>query len=209
MKIWKNLYALLPTFGILTFIGLCVYAATLYPGGSQADANSVGFDWYHNYWCNLMSEKGMNGQDNPARPYSIFAMVLLCLSMIRFFFQFARAFVVSKFWKLTIIIAGILSMGSAMFIFTSHHDVMTTILSVGGVFGIFGIIRTLHKNKMTFYKISGIICIVIIGVNNLMYYDKDLIEYLPLLQKFSFILILAWTIGLNNEILKIETQRSK
>jgi len=68
MKSAKDLLTLLPTFGILIFCGLFVYAASLYPGGSQADINSDGFNWVHNFWCNLMLENALNGRENPARP---------------------------------------------------------------------------------------------------------------------------------------------
>ncbi|MGB5430515.1 MAG: hypothetical protein WBM94_12640, partial [Eudoraea sp.] len=66
----KDIATLLPTVGILIFIGLYIYAASLYPGGSQLDSNSLGFDWMNNYWCNLMNENGMNGLENPARPFA-------------------------------------------------------------------------------------------------------------------------------------------
>ena len=36
------------------FLVLYVVAAQYYPGGSQADQASRGFDWVHNYWCNLV-----------------------------------------------------------------------------------------------------------------------------------------------------------
>ncbi|NNL15069.1 MAG: hypothetical protein HKO81_00325 [Flavobacteriaceae bacterium] len=197
MKSAKNLLAYLPTIGILIFIGLYIYSASLYPGGSQADINSVGFDWMNNYWCNLMSEKSMNGQENPASPVALFAMVILCSSMTVFFFQFANYFAKSRNWKMTIKIAGTLSMLSAVFIFTRFHDVMTTILSICGVIGIIGIIRALHKNKMTFFKVSGIISMSLVGLINLFYYNENLIKYLPVVQMVAFILILAWTVGLN------------
>ena len=74
---------------------------------------------------------------------------------------------------------------------------MTTILSICGVLGIIGIIRALHKNNLTFFKVSGIICMALVGINNLFYYNENLIKYLPIVQKIGFILILAWTIGLN------------
>ena len=179
----KTLLRLLPTFGILIFIGLYVYATTLYPGGSQADINSVGFEWRHNYWCNLMSEDAMNGDENPASPVALLGMVILCSSMTLFFFQFANYFVKDSVWKMTIKISGALAMLSAIFIFTEYHDIMTTILSVCGVVGIIGIIRALHKNDLTFFKISGIICLVVVGVNNLFYYNENLIKYLPVVQK--------------------------
>lgn len=199
----KSLLRLLPTLGILTFIGLYVYAATLYPGGSQADINSVGFDWRNNYWCNLMSEDAMNGLENPASPVALFGMVILCSSMTLFFFQFANYFVKNKIWKMTIKIAGALAMLSAVFIFTKYHDIMTTILSICGVVGIIGIIIALHKNNLMFFKVSGIICMTLVGANNLFYYNENLIKYLPVLQKVGFILILAWTVGLN---LKMKTE---
>ncbi|MCW5519055.1 hypothetical protein J1N09_04345 [Aureitalea sp. L0-47] len=197
MTIRKDILTLLPSFGILIFAGLYVYSASLYPGGSQADLNSVGFDWLNNYWCNLMSEKAMNGQENPARPVALVAMVILCSSMTLFFFQFANYFVKNRNWKITIKIAGTLAMLSAVFIFTMFHDVMTTILSICGVIGIIGIIRALHKNKMTFFKVSGIICMMLIGIINLFYYNENLIKLLPFVQMAAFILILAWTVGLN------------
>ncbi|NND80106.1 MAG: hypothetical protein HKN53_09410 [Maribacter sp.] len=193
----KTIFRFLPTFGILIFLGLYIYTTTLYPGGSQADLNSVGYDWRNNFWCNLMSEKSMNGLANPARPVALLGMVILCSSMTLFFFQFANYFVNNRTWQLTIKIAGTIAMVSAVFIFTSFHDVMTTILSICGVIGIIGIIRALHKNNMTFFKVSGVICMTLIGIINLFYYDENLIMYLPPIQIASFILILAWTIGLN------------
>lgn len=193
----KDFLTLLPSFGILTFIGLYIYSASLYPGGSQADINSIGFDWFNNYWCNLMSANGMNGIENPARPVALFAMVILCSSMTLFFFKFAKYFVKNRNWKRTIKIAGTLAMLSAVFIFTKFHDVMTTILSICGVIGIIGIIRALHINKMTFFKISGIISMTLVGIINLFYYNENLIKYLPIVQVAAFILILAWTVALN------------
>lgn len=193
----KNLLRPLPTLGILIFMGLYIYATTLYPGGSQADINSVGYDWLNNFWCNLMSVNSMNGLENPARPVALFAMIILCSSMTLFFFQFANYFVENKNWKITIKISGTLAMLSAVFIFTKFHDIMTTILSVCGVIGIIGIIRALHKNKMTFFKVSGIICMSLVGIINLFYYNENLIIHLPLVQIVAFVLILAWTVGLN------------
>ncbi|NNK90643.1 MAG: hypothetical protein HKO89_08560 [Saprospiraceae bacterium] len=207
MKNIKALLRLLPTFGILIFIGLFIYSTTLYPGGSQADINSVGFDWRNNFWCNLMSKEAMNGLDNPASPVALTGMVILCASMTLFFFLFANYFVKNSTWKMTIKIAGALAMLSAVFIFTKYHDIMTTILSICGVVGIIGIIRALHINNLRFFKISGIICMALIGINNLFYYNENLIKYLPIVQKVCFILILAWTVGLNFKMKRKEVQQ--
>ena len=187
----------MPTYGILIFIGFYVYAASLYPGGSQADINSVGFDWINNYWCNLMNENGMNGLENPARPIAIIAMIILCSSLALFFIQFAKLLVKNVTWKMIIQILGTLSMLSAILIFTKYHDIMTTISSAFGLLVVIGIIRTIYKSNLILFKISGIICILLLGINNLIYYSGKFIDYLPLIQKITFVLVLTWIVGLN------------
>lgn len=193
----KNLYVLLPTFGIFTFIGLYIYAANLYPGGSQVDLNSVRFDWINNYWCNLMNENGMNGLQNNARPTAISAMIILCGSLLVFFFQFTQHYEKNGIWKAIIRTLGTLSMISAVLIFTKLHDIMTTISSILGVLVVVGIVRAIYKSNLTFYKISGIVCILLLAFNNYVYYSENYIEYLPLIQKITFVLVLVWIVGLN------------
>ena len=193
---------LIPVIGIAIFVGLYIFSSTLYPGGSQANLNSEGFDWINNYWCNLMNEKGMNGQPNPAKPYSIIAMIILCLSLMFFFIQFAQIYSKSKIWKRIIKTSGIISMSFAILIFTKYHDLMTTLSSIFGVFVVIGIIREIYKSKLSIYKITGVICILILGLNNYIYYTQQFIEVLPLLQKITFAIVLLWIIGLNFEINK-------
>ena len=193
---------LIPVIGIVIFVGLYIFSSTLYPGGSQANLNSEGFDWVNNYWCNLMNEKGMNGQPNPAKPYSIIAMIILCLSLMFFFIQFAQIYSKSKIWKRIIKTSGIISMSFAILIFTKYHDLMTTLSSIFGLFVVIGIIREIYKSKLSIYKITGVICILILGLNNYIYYTQQFIEVLPLLQKITFAIVLLWIIGLNFEINK-------
>ncbi len=198
-KEWANL---IPLLGILTFVGLYIFSSNLYPGGSQADLNSDGFDWINNYWCNLVNENGMNGQANPARSYSILALVILCLSLMVFFIQFTKTFVKSRIWKQVIILSGILSMSCSILIFTAYHDLMTILASVFGFFVVIGIIRTVYQNNLTIYKFSGAICIVLLGINNYIYYFNYYIEALPLLQKIAMAFVLIWISGLNFEMIK-------
>ena len=193
----KDHLKLLPTFGILIFVGIYYYATTLYPGGSQVDLNSVGFDWSNNYWCNLMRENGLNGVQNKARPVALTGITILCGSMIIFFFLFANHFEKNRNWQMAIKISGTLGMLSATFIFTEYHDIMTTILSVCGTAVIIGMIRALHKNQLTFFKVMGAFCMLIIGLNNFFYYSESLIQYSPVIQKIAFVMILSWTVGLN------------
>ncbi len=193
---------LFPFLGITLFLLLFIYSATLYPGGSQADINSIGFDWINNYWCNLLNEKGMNGALNLARPYAITAMVILCLSLMVFFIQFAEAYSTNMWIRKMIQVAGILSMSFAILVFTKKHDLMTNLSSFFGLFVVLGIIREIYNSELTGYKASGLCCIILLGLNNYIYYSEHLLEWLPILQKVSFLIVLSWVIGLNFELRK-------
>ena len=201
LKIKHQLVVNTMTFaGLFCFVGLYIYAASLYPGGSQVNIHSSGFDWLNNYWCNLMNEKGMNGEPNQARSISIIATVLLCASIGIFFYQFARFFAQKRIWKVSIKYGGLLSMSTAVFIFTPFHDLLTFISSIFGLFALIGIIVEIYNSQLRWYKLLGMSCIVLLIANNYIYYTTQGIEWLPLLQKVTFLLILIWIWGLNGII---------
>ena len=84
---------------ILLFILLFIYAASLYPGGSQFDSNAAGFSWKHNYWCNLMNDIAENGMQNPARYYAISANAILCIGCMLFFLRFGLIRLKIGYWR--------------------------------------------------------------------------------------------------------------
>lgn len=176
---------------------LYVNAASLYPGGSQADLDSVGFDWVNNYWCNLLGENAMNGSFNPARPFAICAMVILCLSLLQFFFLFANGFDMPGQWRTIIKVSGVLSMVSAALISTEYHDLMTTVSSIFGILVVVGIIKAVYSSDMTVFKWSGFVCVLLLLINNYIYYTHVFLDYLPIIQKATFALVLLWIAGLN------------
>jgi len=55
---------------------------------------------------------------------------------------------------------------------------------------------------LTKYKISGLICIMLLGMNNYIYYTQQFIDALPFIQKITFAFVLIWIIGLNYEMIK-------
>lgn len=153
-----------------------------------------------------MNVKSVNGQLKAARPFSIEALIILCLSLIIFFIQFADTCVKSRVWARIINIFGVLSMTCAMLIITKYHDVMIIISSVFGIFVVVGIIKELYTSNMRFYKISGVACVLLLGVNNYIYYTGSFIEILPLLQKITFLTVLLWVAGLNVNLIEIKEE---
>ena len=191
-----------PVAGIIVFVLLYYYSSSLYPGGSQESLESVGFDWVNNYWCNLMSEYGMNGQINEAQPFAIVAIVILCFSVSIFFYQFTEVFIQDKYRKITIKVTGILSMIFASLIFTDYHDLMTILSVLFGLPAVFGIVKETYYSELLGYKITGVGCIILLGVNNAIYFSTEFIEWLPLIQKLTFLIVLLWILGVNNEVRK-------
>lgn len=192
----------IPIGRIITFSVLYYYSSHLYPGGSQENLESIGFDWINNYWCNLMSKNGMNGQINSARPLAISAMIILCFSVSVFFYQFAEIITQSSLWKKIIKVTGVLSMIFATLMFTDYHDLMTILSSLFGLIAVIGIIKEIYDSKLFNYKITGVICMISLAINNIIYYSTEFIEWLPLIQKITFLIVLIWIWGVNNEIRK-------
>ncbi|HSP82465.1 MAG TPA: hypothetical protein VLN72_01890 [Gillisia sp.] len=201
-KILQPYLQWLPSICIFLFAIIYYYSSTLYPGGSQDDLNSPGFDWVHNYWSDLMNETGRNEQPNPAEPFAITAMVLMCVGLMIFFIQFAAKFSKHKFWRYLIQISGSLAMIFAILTFTPYHALMIALSSFFGLFVLVGIIREVYYSDMTLMKTGGVISVMLLIINNYIYFSRNFVEILPLLQKITFAFVLFWFIGLNVELVK-------
>jgi hypothetical protein len=188
----KSIWVLLPIFGTLLFAVLYVLATLFYPGGSQIDKNAIGFSWINNYWCNLLNEQAINGEDNPARPIALIGMLILCLTLSFFWYLFPKNVAVKKAVKQIIQISGVISMSIAMFLFTKFHDVVTNFASFFGVIALIGTFAVLYKIKWVGLFRFGLFNLLLVGLNNYVYYTKGLIVFLPLIQKISFASFLIW-----------------
>lgn len=187
--------------GTLIFAILYFIATFFYPGGSQFDDNSVGFSWTNNYWCNLLSDIAINGQENSAQPIALTAMLILCLSLTYFWLQFPKYTHLGNYYKYGIQISGTLAMTIGLLLFTKiDHDLITNLATFFGLIAMTGTFIGLYKNgwKGLFYV--GLINIVLIIANNGLYYNKDLIFYLPLVQKITFATFLTWICCINLKI---------
>jgi hypothetical protein len=188
----KSIWVLLPIFGTLLFAVLYVLATLFYPGGSQIDKNAIGFSWINNYWCNLLNEQAINGADNPARPIALIGMLILCLTLSFFWYLFPKNVAIKKTFKQIIQISGVVSMCIAMFLFTKFHDVVTNLASFFGVIALIGTFVVLYKIKWVGLFRFGLFNLLLVGLNNYVYYTKGLIIFLPLIQKVSFASFLIW-----------------
>jgi hypothetical protein len=200
-----NIWPLLSNVGIVIFILMYLIAASLYPGGSQVDKNSIGFSWLHNYWCNLLNEQGMNGQYNPGQPVAILAMCILCWSISICWYMFPKKMTHNKTIQIATQTSGILSMISALFLFSAiNHDLVTSISAIFGFIAIAGLFIILYRKKNRALFFFGLWNLILIALNNFVYYNEGYIIYLPVIQKISFVSILGWIGWLNLVVYRTE-----
>ena len=188
----KRDWLLVPVVGTVVFVILYIVAALLYPGGSQADKAAKGFSWLHNYWCNLLNDNAINGELNPAKPVAMAGMYALCITLSFFWLFFPLYVSIGKIAKRTIQVSGVLAMVIALFLFTSLHDVVTNLASGFGVVAVTGVFIALYKNKRYILFGFGIFNLLLVALNNYVYYTAGMLVYLPVVQKISFASFLIW-----------------
>lgn len=199
-KKWKLVLNRTTCIGIISFLIVFYFASTLYPGGSQFSLTSVGFDWIHNYWCNLMMDTAMNGETNPAKPLAIAGLIFLCISIALFFIQFAKYLESHKLWKKAILYSGVLSMVLFSFLFTAYHDAIIILASLLALVSSIGVLRCIFLSDLKIYKYTGVVCFLMLLINHYIYHTSHGLEFLPILQKLSFIAVLIWILGINGII---------
>jgi len=188
----------LPIAGIIAFAFLYVLASLQYPGGSQADPQSMGFSWMNNYFCNLLNETAINGKPNLGQPFALASLLVLALFLALFWWSFPHYLPLSQFQTKMIKITGVSSMIIACLLFTNiNHDLITNTASLFGLIAILTSMWALYQNKRTAIFLFGLLNLVLVLINNWLYYDASLIKYLPLVQKISFASVLIWFIWIN------------
>lgn len=185
-------WLLIPIAGILLFMVLYVIATFYYPGGSTLKPTHQGFDWINNYWCDLIARYAKNGDWNQARTIALTAMIILFSSLALFWFYLPRLFHERKAFTLLIRYTGSVSMFILIFIFTGYHD---SVIGIGTSISAIPLTATLielyrHKFKRLYYL--GLICVLLIVLNFIIYITEWGVIALPFIQKITLLVFLIW-----------------
>ncbi len=195
--------ALTPVYGVIVFVLLYIMASTLYPGGNQADIHAAGFSWRNNYWCNLLNDTAMNGKANTAKPVALIAMIALCTALASFWYLLAVALPFSPLHKKILLSSGMSSAIAGIFIFTPYHDMFINISGAMAIAAFVLLIMALYKNSWLALFYTGLFNIGLILLNNYIYYTKNGLAHLPLVQKITFILFLGWISAITWQLYKL------
>ena len=178
--------------GILFFLLFFTIGTFYYPGGSNFDIHSYGYRWNYNYWCELLGEYAKNGQHNDARPFGLVGMVSLAFG-VSCFWYFIPKKIFKEGWTLSIIsTSGMISMVLSSFIFTSYHDEVIYGAVFSGSIAFILLFYGLHKTGRKLLFAAGIFCLFLILLNCFIYLTNLGINFLPSLQKLTFLLTLVW-----------------
>ena len=188
----KNHWPILTLTGIFVYIILYFIASRYYPGGSNFDKSQVGFHWLTNYWCELLGEYSKNGYINKARPIALVGMIFLSTSISVFWIQLPNSLALNNISNRIIQTCGVLSMVFFSLIFTDFHDLF---IGLAVFFGAIAFILTIYSFYQKGYSkmfLFGIICLILVAFNNIMYLFDFKLNHLPILQKITFISIFIW-----------------
>ena len=181
---------------LILSVSLIVKAASVYPGGSLINKNSLGFDWTKNFISNLFQAKAINGIDNPSRVWAIIGMAFHSVGYGIFFINMANK-MSNKHASIILMIVGLADIIFNFLIATPLHDIMITISSTLSLLGLFYITVFTLKTKLHVLKIGCIICMLIFYYTLYLYGSGDW-GLLAIMQKISLICSIILILGLEH-----------
>ena len=181
---------------MLLSMAFLILSTTFYPGGSQNDQNSVGYDWSSNYLCNLFQEKAINGMDNPARIWAVIGMLFLCIAFGLFFVIFSRR-IPARGASKVIKYCGAGAMVFSFFAVTPLHDAIVRIASTLALLAMFYITVFVFKARLYFFAVLSVVTLLVMYACNYMYFGGQYLQFLPAMQKLSLVLVMGWMLGLH------------
>ncbi|MEM6698433.1 MAG: hypothetical protein AAF599_08555, partial [Bacteroidota bacterium] len=94
-------------------------------------------------------------------------------------------------------------MAIAIFIFTPLHDIVIIVAGILALMTLIALFVGLYKSKHTRLLYVGIACLLLMGLNNLIYFTNTGMEHLAVLQKITFIFVLLWILMLNYKFIQL------
>jgi len=181
--------------GFAGFITCYILAAVYYPGGSDVHVNSSGFSLLENYWCELLSDYSKNGNQNEAQPFAFAALVFMNLALASSWIFIGGTRTILKRPDPILILSGILSTFFTNFLNSQMHDPSIAVSLGLGCFSILRLLKNYQENKKLLIGL-GYLNLILILLNCLFYYFSVGLQFLPAIQKITFLSVLIW-FGLN------------
>lgn len=179
--------------GIILYMVLYFIAASRYPGGNSFNEKTPGFSWRYNFWCNLLNETAINGEPNKGQLIALAGLLVLCISLTLFFIAAPGALRLNNSARMAIRISGSAAMLAALLLASPlPHDLITNIASGLGLIAMAGLLLGIYRTGLHLLFGWALLNLLLVVLNNWFYLDPELIRYLPIVQKISFLSFLLW-----------------
>lgn len=185
---------LLPIISVIAFVMSYATAARLYPGGTRADPQRVGFSFTENYWCDLIDVTTYAGRHNGARPVAIGAMIVLCMGLAVLWWSVPVLFPWAPRRGALVRVAGVSSGVVIPLVATPMHDLA---IDVAGILGVLGFVTTVTALGSRAGRALNVLAgsALLIAVSNFAIWQSGVgLSVLPLVQKGAFALFLGWVV---------------
>jgi hypothetical protein len=184
-------FALLPNFGIMLFLILYFYAASVYPGGTAFNHATIGYSHLFNFWCDLMDPVTYAGVVNPSRPIALIATVLMPLSFIPVWIFLPNLFKTSDWRNHFVRGAGCVTMMLTACV-PLAHDFIINCAALLGFCALFVTQITLIQSREFKLVMVSAVAIGFALANYLMWRTAFMINLMPMVQKMAFLTFFIW-----------------
>ena len=192
MKTKHKTILVIPFLGMFGFLLLYVVAALNYPGGSYLRPYEKGFSFWNNYLCDLLDTYTIAGVLNTSSAYARLALLVLCTTLIFFWYHLPKLFAQPSINQKIMKYAGMLALAITLLLSSGNHDVIVRIAGVFGVVAMGSSFVELYRSR--YFKLfgCGVFCLIILLVNYYVYETGSYIQVLPVIQKGTFASFIIW-----------------
>ena len=180
--------------GVIIFVILYIYAASFYPGGSVVDPSSVGYDWFHNYWCDLMYKQSLDGAKNLARPIAITAWVILCLSILYILIKIIGQLFPSGNIKNSLLVLATLAMFFGLLAATDNHDLFVMLSFPFGAITVLALAWQAQASNSKLLSVVAWFVVISLTASFIMYFTSIGLYWIGFIQKIALALSFLWIV---------------
>lgn len=202
LKVIKTYYPYFPIIGLGLYLTLFVITTNDYSGGSINAPNAVGYSFFDNFLCDVMTRTSAGSMQNNMRSLAIVAHWILSFTMIIFFYLLPEIFEERNRNTFLVRFFGVLTMTVFIFMFTDYHDLIVTLTGLLGTVALIPFFIELRHYHGKRFKQLAYLCFLLSIVVYLIFETKIGFYYLPFLQKITFIFDAWWVIWVSIIVLQ-------
>jgi hypothetical protein len=183
---------MIPLLGMALFVFCYFIAAGLYPGGSWNNPGQLGFSWSHNYLCDLLDTRAVNGMLNTGRHWARVALAFLSLGLLVLWYQLPSLVRAPVWYMYLLRFSGLAALGTMVFLREDTHDLTVYVAGAFGLLALSLLLTGLWRQGLRSLALFGGWCLGIFLVNYAIYETGRFLQALPLIQKITFSSFLLW-----------------